>query len=88
MGLKSECAIFRRFAALDMLRLMRLQAELIDLETQFWDTCKEDDMSADSESNLFSTDFWILRNAKAQSPPQRELLDCIEEKIRKYGICT
>ena len=43
MSVDSESAIFRRFTILNMLVLMSPQADLMDLEDAFEQTCLEDD---------------------------------------------
>lgn len=85
MSRKPRASILRRFGALDMLRLFRMQAELIDLETQYIELCKEDDQSSDSDRNMLSADFWLLEHNNSAAFPRRDLLDRIGEKMQKYG---
>ncbi|KAF4629709.1 hypothetical protein G7Y89_g8437 [Cudoniella acicularis] len=85
MSVDSETAIFRRFTKLNMLVLMSLQAELMDLEDAFEQTCFEDDQSGDDTRQKFSVDFKALRNAKAGNDIQWQALMDIKSKMKEYN---
>lgn len=61
MGTEKECRIFRRFSRLNMLNLMSMQAELVDLEDNYNEICKADELSRNEKRNSFSVNFAALR---------------------------
>lgn len=67
-------AIFRRFSDLNTLSLLSLQAEILELRDDFYDTCEEDDRY-DSERCLFSTSMLeLLWSTGSQNGKQYEQL--------------
>ena len=69
-----------------MLNLLRMQAELHDLEHQLWKTIKEDRTSQDKARKRYSSDFRVMRDWVEQGDSeQSELLDTIATKLHAYG---
>jgi hypothetical protein len=86
MSADGEKAIFRRFSRLNMLVLMSLQAELMDLEDEFEQTCIEDEQVPDSdERKKFSVNFKALKAAKAPNDLQWKALIKMKNKLREYS---
>ena len=80
--------IFRQFGELNALNLLRLQAELQDLEHQLQDIREEDDFakSQDPVRSLYVTDFRLMRDWKESGDSlQYDLLVSIGEKLREYS---
>jgi len=89
MGSYPTTAIFRRFGELNMLNLLRLQAELQDLEHQLQEIRDEDDFtkSKDPIRTSYVTDFRLMRDWKNDGDSlQYDLLVSIGEKLREYSI--
>ncbi|THX44357.1 hypothetical protein D6D10_00414 [Aureobasidium pullulans] len=84
MGQYPEIAIFRRFAALNIVNLLSLQAELVDLQVQFRDIWAEDDASSDLDEQEFSTYFRKLR--RSENSVQNEMLLEIRKKLQEYSM--
>jgi hypothetical protein len=87
MSLAPETAIFRRFNDLTMLNLLRLQAELQELENQLEETRIEDESSDDQVRQQLSRDFHLMREYVSQGQTdslQHALLQDIAEKIKEY----
>jgi hypothetical protein len=81
-------AIFRRFGLLNMLNLLNLQAELIDLQQQFWLQCRKDEISQDPSRQVLSKWLKKLRESKeTEREGQYKLLQTISEKLEKYSKC-
>ena len=87
MGTYNEAALFRRFAPLTMLSLLRLQADIVDLEAQLREAVQDEDASCDPGIAAWSSDFYELRNAEELNPAQRDLLDEVHEKLITYRRC-
>ena len=82
-----ETAIFRRFKDLNMMNLLRLQAELHDMERQLQEIREEDAQSRDPFRSSYATDFRLMRDCKETGDSlQYELLLTIGEKIQEYSI--
>jgi len=87
IGSSRELATFRRFDDLNMLRIMRLQSELIDLEDQYNDACNEDDASDDPLRNNYTRSFRDLFDPQhATGNPQRQLFLEINDKLDEYSM--
>jgi hypothetical protein len=83
MGPNRELAIFRKFNSLNMLRIMSLQAELIELEHQYHQACNEDDAAEEnSDRGLYTRSFHHLFSS---SNPQKSLLEKINTKVNEYS---
>lgn len=81
-----DVVIFRRFSKLNMLNLLRLQAELASLELSYEAACNIDDDSKDSHERGFTQSFYELREFGQISPgSQLELLDKINDTLHKYS---
>lgn len=81
-----DVVIFRRFSKLNMLNLLRLQAELASLELSYEAACNIDDDSKDSQERGFTQSFYELREFGQISPgSQLELLDRINDTLNKYS---
>jgi hypothetical protein len=79
-----EAAIFRKFTALRALQLMSLQAELLDLEDQLWQTCREDDAAPDDNVRKRTRQFFTLHKSKAPDNEQVRLLRKSRQKLQEY----
>lgn len=87
MSLSRQTAIFRRFGELNMITLLRLQAELVDLEHQLQDLRDEDAQSKDPVRMSYIKDFRLMRDfLESGDSLQYELLVTIGDKLREYSI--
>lgn len=82
MSPRREAAIFRKFNDLNVLRLLSMQAELIDLESQYNDACDDDDRSSDPDRSFYTRSFKQLNSSEN---PQKKLFDDIKIKVRDYS---
>jgi hypothetical protein len=86
MGSRPSMAIFRRFRTLSMLNLLRLQAELHDLEHQLFVIIKEDMASKDKVREAYSSDFRLMRDwVHAGDSEQFDQLKKIAKTLETYG---
>ena len=78
-----EFTILRRFDDLSALRLLRLQAELLNLKEELRIIQQENNESKDDNMKCFSIDFYLLLRA---GPDDRQLilLDKIGAKLAEY----
>lgn len=84
MSLDGETAIFRRFGELNMITLLRLQAELLDLERELRDVRAE--YTKGDITKLYVRDFKTMRrNLVGGDSLQYELLMTIADKFRVYS---
>lgn len=83
MSQKPEAAIFRRFRLLSMMHLLRLQAELQDLEDSLKEAWKED-RCADGHRPKFCLDFSTMRQYDEEDSEQMETLEKIGKKLEEY----
>ncbi|KAJ4556444.1 hypothetical protein HRR78_002105 [Exophiala dermatitidis] len=79
-----DAAIFRKFTALTAFQLMSLQAELLDLEDQLWQTCKDDDASQDEKTRKRTRQFFTLHKSRAPDDDQLKLLRRSRQKVQEY----
>ncbi|KAF1845020.1 uncharacterized protein K460DRAFT_416351 [Cucurbitaria berberidis CBS 394.84] len=84
MHLYPDNAIFRRFGELNMLHLLRLQAELQDMENELQKIREEDTMSDDLIRMCHAKDFRAMRDNEEDSE-QYELLISIGKKLQEYN---
>jgi len=85
MGPYPEMAIFRRFGDLNMLRLLSLQAELLDLQLRFRQATAGDEISSE-KAREYSTSFVaMLDHPEAERPEQWRLLVDIRKKVDEYS---
>jgi hypothetical protein len=69
-----------------MLNLLSLQAELLELEMRFRETCEEDDLSGVGNDHLHSIYFNALRSSQgSDNDAQLDLLYQIREKLGVYS---
>jgi hypothetical protein len=85
-GCFPEYAILRRFGTLSMISLLDRQAELVVLEKEFWQQCKDDDLAQANDKEKYSNYFVKLHENLASPPEQLVKLQKIREKVKEY--CT
>lgn len=83
MGSHKDVAIFRRFPALTMLILLKLQAELIDVELRLRKACQDDELTSNATAKLYSVNFHTLHHAGQCSSQFGLLMEC-QEKLQVY----
>ncbi|KAL9078111.1 MAG: hypothetical protein Q9157_002966 [Trypethelium eluteriae] len=85
MSFSSETTIFRRFRELHMLNLLRLQAELHDMEHELQEIRREDAESNDPVRMDYAQDFHLMRDsADTNDSLQYDLLNRIGQKLKDY----
>ncbi|KAK0701901.1 hypothetical protein B0T26DRAFT_865916 [Lasiosphaeria miniovina] len=89
MGAYPDVAIVRRFSALNMQRVLYLQAELVEMEFQLRRIEEEDKQSADVERSDCAFDWIALRGYREPIPsiPDRRwaLMTAISSKLKEYN---
>lgn len=86
MNENPETAVFRSFRELNMITLLRLQAELHDLEYQLRDIRDEDSQSGDRIREDYVRDFRLMRDYKEEGDSlQHDILVAVGEKLREYS---
>lgn len=81
-----ESAVFRRFKELNMITLLRLQAELHDMEHQFQEVREEDSESGNLVRAMYTADFRLMRDWKESGDSlQYDLLVSIGDKLKQYS---
>lgn len=86
MAYSLDNAIFRRFGQLNILNLLRLQAELQVLEKQLEDIRMEDIESTDPIRKTYSKDFCSMRdNEETGDSEQHDQLILIGKKLDEYS---
>lgn len=86
MSLKPETAIFRRFQTLIVTNLLRLQAELQDMEHELAEIRSDDAQSQDAIRKGYRYDFRSMRDWKETGDSlQYDLLVAIGEKLAEYS---
>ena len=84
-----DVVIFRRFQKLNMLNLLRLQAEFAALELSYETACNRDDASDNPDEQGFTQSFYGLRELGNNCPgSQLDLLDKINSTLDKYSTLT
>jgi hypothetical protein len=79
-------AVFRRFGELNLLNLLRLQAELQEMEHQLKVIRKEDAESRDPTRACYAKDFRAMRdNQELGDSEQYELLIQVGLKLQEYS---
>jgi uncharacterized protein DUF6594 len=82
-------AIFRRFEELNLLYLLRLQAELQDMEHELQKIREEDTQSNDPIRMCYVKDFRAMRdNEEIGDSEQYEQLINIGKKLQEYSTFT
>ncbi|UPK95570.1 hypothetical protein LCI18_006505 [Fusarium solani-melongenae] len=87
MGDSPETAIFRRFRQLNMLHLLRLQAELHSMEDELREVIQEDQQSDDVDRKDYSRNFFLLKDCAEQEKDSEQygLLQQIGDKLSEYN---
>lgn len=87
MGDSPETAIFRRFRQLNMLHLLRLQADLHSMEDELHEVMQEDRQSGDPDRRDYSRNFFLLKRCAEQGKDSEryELLQQIGDKLNEYS---
>lgn len=85
MGLAPEVAVFRRFAFLNKLNLLHLQAELVEIENQLKET-QDMDSKREGYERFYARDWFFLnRSAVEGDNTQLSLLLSAREKLERYS---
>ena len=86
MGKATEIAMFRSFKELNVITLLRLQAELQDMEGQLRDIREEDQKSGDASRENYVKDFGLMRDCVDEGDhEQYDLLLDIGRKLKEYS---
>lgn len=86
MSLPPEIAIFRRFQALNTTHLLRLQAELQDMERELAEIRSDGSHSADPVCSGYARDFRTMRDRKdTEDSLDYDQLIAIGNKLREYS---
>jgi hypothetical protein len=89
MALHPDAAIVRRFGELNMINLLRLQAELQDMEHQLSEIRREDARSHDGARETYVKDFRLMRDWKEEGDSlQYDLLLDIGDKLKEYSMAV
>lgn len=89
MGSKPDQAIFRTFNELTILNLLRLQAELQDMERQLQVTRQEDITSGDADREAYAKDFRTMRDNKDDGDSEQyDQLVEIGKKLQEYRTAS
>ena len=87
MALHPEAAIVRRFGELNMINVLRLQAELQDMEHQLQEVRNEDERSLDKVRESYVKDFRLMRDWSEDGDSlQHDLLLKISDKLKDYSM--
>ena len=86
---RPECAIFRRFGALNAQNLLYLQAELIGLEKSLREQQKEDSESGHQYKTKYAQNwFWLSTSERDGDTQQLDLVLKTRETLRQYSKST
>ena len=85
-----EVALFRTFRERNILNLLRLQADIQDVEQQLEAIQDEDARDYSSDRCLFEKDFMKMRECKKRGGDslQHELLENMGRKLSEYSNLT
>jgi len=91
MSRSPEAAIFRRFRSIALLNILRLQAELQDMEDELGDIIMEDATSGNDVRERLSCDFKAMRDfhhtvVVEQQSLQYDQIEDIGKKLHEYSI--
>ena len=67
MACKPEMAVLRRFNALNILRLLEMQSELVDHEQEYYKLCELDAQTDCPATRSYSTNWEALKASKGLS---------------------
>ncbi|KAI3319794.1 hypothetical protein HD806DRAFT_525117 [Xylariaceae sp. AK1471] len=88
MAAHPEFSIFRRFAALNTLNLLHMQAELKILEHHLQEKTQENASSRDIYKSMYDRDWETLSTAPSDDPNdpnQWEIVQKMRQKLREYN---
>lgn len=86
---RPECAIFRRFGALNAQNLLYLQAELIGLERSLHEQQKQDSESGHQYKTKYAQNwFWLSTSERDGNTEQLDLVLKARETLRQYSKST
>ncbi|KAK5053171.1 hypothetical protein LTR84_002145 [Exophiala bonariae] len=86
MDREPETAIVRRFGRLNMLNILRLQAEIQDMERELDQILEEDAKSGDAIRESYTKDFRLMRDwREAGDSEQYDLLVNIGSRLQEYN---
>jgi hypothetical protein len=87
MSHQPELMIFRRFSTIAILNILRLQAELQDLEQELLVILAENDRSSDQEIISLCEDFNLMREKldEGGESEQIEQLQKVGQKLEEYS---
>jgi hypothetical protein len=78
--------IFRRFDTCTNITLLSLQAELLAIQSEFQDLCKECDISDVGEEKSFTSDFYeLLNSASLNGIRLKRSLEALRGKTSEYS---
>ena len=80
-----DLAIFRRFGELNMTALFSLQAEILQLESDYRRQCDLDSKSGHTSEAEYATYFHSLHRSKSVNGDQIRLLDALQVKLAAYS---
>ncbi|KAH6630608.1 hypothetical protein B0J18DRAFT_421686 [Chaetomium sp. MPI-SDFR-AT-0129] len=81
----SDLAIFRRFGELNMMSLLSLQAEILQLESDYRHHCELDNQSTNKSEAEYAMYFRSLHESRCTSGEQIRLLDALQVKLAAYN---
>lgn len=87
MATSDEATIFRQFRDMQILNLLRLQAELQDIERKYHDVRVEDDKDSDQQLRQLSGDFRFMRDLAEEDgeSEQYSLLKEFGKLVKEYS---
>jgi hypothetical protein len=86
MGAFPETAIIRRFSALNVQRLLYLQAELVHLEKELREYENDDANSADCNRRDYAKDwYWLANSDDSSNNSQIQAVRLVEKKLKEYS---
>ena len=77
-----NAAILRRFDDINLLCLLKLQAEIVELRQKFYRTCYVDELEGDEDERAFSANFEKSRDGNSE---QFQILEKLETRLAKYS---
>ena len=91
MSRSPEAAIFRKFRSIALLNILRLQAELQEMETELDEIILEDVTSGNKVRERLSRDFKAMRDFQDTVVPEQqslqyEQIESIGNKLREYSM--
>lgn len=84
LGRLPEAVVLRRFAPLNMMTLLSLQAKLVMLDADLWNTCYEDQESTDISVEGYWKSFLEIHSEMAPGNARAQKLKTIQETLKEY----